>query len=853
MIGALALVIKRDWRHHRLRLVLTILGIALGVAVFFAVQTSNKTLVSALHTTIEKLAGKATLQVTGGEVGFSQDIVKTVRDTPGVQLAEPATETMAATTSPFQEKILVIGIDTSSDLKLYADMFDQGGVVVKNPLAFTSRTDSIAVTNVFAQRFKLKEGDKLTLQTRDGTSDFTVRGFFKASGAGAVFDGNVAVMDIYAAQDAFGRGSRIDRIDVMNAPDVPIETLQQRLTERLPTGVRAERPNLRGQSLENSVSSMHFGLVLMSFLALILGVFIIFNSFSISLNQRWKQIGILRALGVERGQIQKMFLTEAAIMGVIGSAGGIAIGFYLAKASMSLVFNVSSSVYGVISSPEPLEFNYIHAAEAFAIGLVASLIAAWLPARSAARLDPVLALHNIETRQSENVIGWFQITAGVTLVAGGLVLVWVNLAGVDQTIPLFYNIIITFGMILLLPVMISAGAFLLRPVLSLFFGAEGLIAVETMARAPRRTASTVGALMIGLAFVFGQGAFIYSQKAALYRSLDKAINADVFVTASDQLHSRTYHFSEETARRISSLPDIATADEIRIASIEYGGEEITVMAHDMNSYFAVSPDLLDIGDPQTARAATSSGEGILISRNLAFRWNISMGDTMKLETPGGTLSLPVVGMLDYYQSEKGTIFLDRSLFKKYWRDTDVDYVFINLKPGVDRQAFKSSVQSVILGEQDAFIYTHEEYKVWISNIVDQYFALTYLQMVIAIFVAAIGLINTMVISVAERNREIGIFRSIGGLRRQVVKMVLLEAVAISLVGLMTGVIAGIFNTYFLVYTAAKVVAGFSIRMKFPISMVLAAVPFVILFAIISAWLPARKAARLNVVEAIGYE
>jgi putative ABC transport system permease protein len=359
--------------------------------------------------------------------------------------------------------------------------------------------------------------------------------------------------------------------------------------------------------------------------------------------------------------------------------------------------------------------------------------------------------------------------------------------------------------------------------------------------------------MIGLAFVFSSGAFIVSQKDALYRSLDKSLNCDIQVASSEQLQSSTYHFSKATTDRVLSLPGVATADRIRVASVDYRGDTISVLAHNMNSYFTMSPDLLDSGDPARARAAATSGEGILVSNNFALRWNLKVGDRIKLDTPGGPFELPIVGMLNYFRSEKGTIFIDEAIYTKFWNDTDSDYIFLNLEPGVDKTVFKQKVFETLGPDINAFVYTHEEFKQWVSRLIDDFFTLLYLQMVVAIFVSALGLANTMIISVDERKRELGIFRAIGGLRMQVVKMVLLEAVAISLIGLAAGAITGIFNAYFLVNTAAKVVAGFTVRLSFPYSLVLMAVPLVILVAIVSSSLPAIKAARLRVVEAIGYE
>jgi putative ABC transport system permease protein len=853
MFGALTLITLKQWRRHKLRLALTILGITLGVALFFAVQTANATLINSLHATIEKLAGKATLQIVSGEAGFSQDILQKVRETPGVLSAEPVTEAIVSTTLPNEEKLLVLGLDTSSDLDIYNEMFDEGGIDIKNPLAFTSRADSIAVTRQFADRLNLKENDKLTIQTGQGKKDFTIRGFFKTNGAGAVFGGNVAALDISSAQEAFSRGDKIDRIDIMTTPDAKIEIVQQTLRSDLPTGINVTRPESRGQAIENAVTSMHLVLTMISFLALFIGVFIIYNSFSVSLNQRRQEIGILRSLGTERRHVRNMFLGESVLIGLIGSAIGIFAGFYLAEIAGQIMSKVSVSIYGYVTSAERAEFNITYAGVSFAVGVISSIISAWIPARAASKLNPVAALANVETIEREKITGTARALVGLALIVAGLLLTKFVPPSVGLSSQFWYAFLILSGMVLLLPKFIEWGAKILRPVMELIFGVEGVIAVETMARAPRRTSATVGALMIGLTFVFSVGTVIQSQKNALSRSLDKSLDADLMVTSSEQLHSRTYHFSRATADRIKTLPGVANFDEMRTTVVNYDNEEVALLAHDMNAYFAFSPDLLDGGDSQKARTATSRGEGVLVSNNFALRWHKNLGDLLTLETPGGALSLPIVGMLDYYRSEKGTIFLDSAVYQKYWGDDNVDYILLNLDPKTDREAFKISVYAAMTNGQKTFVYTHEEYKQFVMRLIDGFFTLMYLQMVIAVLIAALGLMNTMIISVAERKREIGVLRAIGGLRGQISKMILLEAVSISLTGTAAGLLGGILVAYFLIHTAAKAVAGFNLPFNFPTNLVLISIPVVIIVALTSAWLPARRGSRLPVIEAISYE
>ena len=853
MIAALGSIIRRDWSRHRVRLILTIAGIALGVGVYFAIRTANSALVTSLSSTIEKMAGKATLQVVAGEAGFSENVLTLVRDTPGVSIAEPVTETVASTSISSGQKILVLGLDLGSELELYTDTVDQSTLIVKDPLAFSDKKESVAITASLAQRAGLAEGDKLTVETQSGPLELTVRGIFAQKGIGEVYDGNVAVMDIFSAQALFGRGNKIDRIDIANADGVTIDQLQSELRSRLPAGIDVVRPNLRGESLENSVSTLHVGFTITSLLALSIGVFIIFNSFSISLSQRWKEIAILRSLGVERHAIKRMFLVEAIVLGVAGSAIGVAGGFLMALGAMGMLVNIASTFYGHTPTASAIELNWTFVGESFLLGLVVSLLAAYYPARAAAHLKVADALRNIETRQPEGRAGNLRVIVGLAMIASGLLLTRYTPPEVGNYLQTTFAFAMLIGMVLLLPRILEIASVVLRPVVSRVFGPEGVIAVETMAKSPRRTVATVGAIVVGSAFVFGNASLIQSQKAAINRSVDKALAADMLVTSSNQLHSRTYHFTEATAQTIAAMTEVEMADLLRVTSTNYNGVEVSLIAHDMREYFAISPDLLDSGDARRAAELTARGEGILISNNMALRWNIDLGEIVEINAPGGELRLPVVGMLNYYRSEFGTIFIERELYKRYWNDSDVDYLFIDLKEGSDETAFKDSVQAAIAGSQRAYIYTHQEYKVWVTKLIDQLFLMMYMQMVVAVLVAAIGLVNTMLISVAERTHEIGVFRAIGGQRGQVIKMILIEAAAISLMGLAAGAAAGAMNAYFLINTAAKVVAGFSLPMELPYGVVALSIPLVIIVSLASAWIPARSASRTRVAEALRYE
>lgn len=853
MLSTLAFITFQQWHQHKLRLILTIIGIILGTTVFFAVRTANITLLNSLTVTIEKLAGKATLQIVAGESGFPESVWDTVRDTPGVKVAQPVIEVIANTAFEDEGNLLIVGVDMVGDSELREYQFDEAGSEIGDPLVALAQPDSILIARTFADKHKLKEGDKLPLFTSKGRKEFTVRGIFKPAGIGEVFGGNIAVMDVFNAQFVFNRGKNIDRIDLMNDANTSVEALQQRLRERLPSGIEVTRPTARGQGIENAVSAMRLGMMIASFIALLVGVFIIFNSFSISVNQRWKEIGVLRALGVERAGIQRMFLGEALAMGLIGSSVGIALGFYLAIGAERLMSKIAASLFGYVATQQPPVFRIDYALTSLGLGVAASIIAAWLPARAASMLNPVLALHNIETRQREAVLSRARMLTGLAMIIVGLVLTRFGPQSVGAYTQFSYSCLMTFGMIVLMPKIAELTARVLRPLMDKLFGSEGVLAVDAMTSAPRRTSATVGALMIGLMFVFSTGGYVQSFQQTVMRWMERMINSDIIVSSSEMARSRSYHFSEDLSQKIAALPGVKRLENVRYTFVPYADDTVALIAIDLDGWFARVKDVVEDASEAKAHELTVKGEGVLVARNFVKRYNLGVGEHLKLITPGGEFDRPIVGVIEDYTSEKGTVFLDRELYKQYWKDPAIDAIDVNLQTGIDRAAFKTELQHTLKGEQRAFVWTNEEYKRRVLELINGFFVMNYMQMVVAVFIAALGIVNTLLISVSERKRELGVIRAIGGLRTQVRKMILLEAVVVAIIGMITGAIAGALNTYFLVHTAANMIGGFSLPFRFPVVLILIALPVVLLISLIAAWWPARYATNLRVAEAIGYE
>jgi putative ABC transport system permease protein len=712
---------------------------------------------------------------------------------------------------------------------------------------------TIAISAAFAEQEGLVPGlDRLPLMTTEGRVDLAILAAFKDESIGSLYGGRVGVMDIDSAQDVLGRGHNIDRIDVITEPGLAIDTVRHALKERLGRGLDIERPQSRVHEVEDATKSMRRAFLLTSLVALLISSFLIYNAMSIAVNQRWKEIGVLRALGVERAGVRRMFLFDAALIGLIGSASGLVGGYYLALGSnrlTSTLSNVLTSTLVAVAVPERPHFNTTFALEAIVIGIVVTVVSSWLPAHAASRLNPALALHNIETRRRERVVGWPMMAAGAALVLGGFVLIRFTTPRLGLFLQMSYVALIFFGFIVMLPRLSYWIALALRPIADRAFGPEGFMAIEAITRAPRRTSATVGALMAGLAFVFSTWATIQSTKEVVTRSLERQINYDLGIWGSSPI-------PEELGPAIASIAGIRNVDLVVTDTSRYREQRAGLRAGDMAVWFDRSGNTLLQGDFDKARELVPKGEGVLISDVFAARWGLEVGDSLTLAAPMAVLERPVLGIVDYKAWFEGTVYLDRRLYREFWRNDKVHWLSIELEPGADPVSTKSEVERVTSGKQLLLVKTAAELKHEgageVYATIDQLFSFFYVQMFIATFVAIIGIVNTLVISVWDRKRDSD-HSSSRRTKRQIGRMVLLEAAVIGIVGLLVGIAKGMFDTYFMAHTASGVFGGYTLPYSFPGTVVLLSVPYVTTIALVAAWWPARLAANANVAAGIGSE
>jgi putative ABC transport system permease protein len=844
-------------RKHVLRTALTATGIVLGVAVFVGMHTADESVLFAFNTTIDRIAGKTELQVTAGETGFGEDVLDRVQTATSVRVAVPVIEVTVDSELPSRGSLLILGIDMTGDRSLRDYDLDSGDeAVIDDPLVFLAKPDSIILTKEFADRNHLASGDKFPLGTVLGRRDFTVRGIMKPSGLSSAFGSNIAIMDIYAAQRMFGRGRMFDRIDLALKPGVALTEGQRELAGILGPGFEVEPPSSRGQHFESMTAAYSMMVNISSLFALFIGMFIIYNAFAIAVTQRRSEIGILRALGATRGQIRTLFLVESAVIGVIGSIGGLAVGLLIARGIAASIGQLISDVYGVAQHADQVAASPSLLAIALGIGVVTSIVAALIPARQAARVDPVQALQKGkyqvlsagESRLRLVLAALLAVVAAAALIVPRVSTV---LAG-SRAVSYVGYVLTTVGVLLLGPMLSLGLARALRPFLKGLRPVEGALAADSLIQAPRRTSASVAALMLSLSLVVGFAGMARASYNSIIEWMDTTLNPDLILMPTRSFVTSTIRFPPEVVPEVAALPGVRAVRPVRNARITFRKTQVLLVAVDIKVLAATSPQQAVSGNLDDMYARTAAGQALIVSDNLAQMKHLTVGDTIEVPAPDGIIQLPIAGTLVDYSDQQGTILMDRALFTAHWRDDTVNAVGVFVTPGTQPADVSRRILDRLAGRQ-AFVLTNGEIRAYILKVTDQWFGLTSIQIAVAVLVAILGIVNTLTVSITDRRRELGVLQAVGGLRSQVRRAVWMEALSIGVLGLLLGLALGAVNLYYILEIVQRDIAGLRLDYVFPLSVALALVPTILASAFVAAIWPAESVVRGSLVEALEYE
>ncbi|HEY1337324.1 MAG TPA: FtsX-like permease family protein [Bryobacteraceae bacterium] len=838
-------------RKHLLRSVLTTVGIVLGVALLVGMQTANQSVLHGFNDTVDRIAGKAQLQVSAADIGFPEEILERVQAVPEVRAAAPVIESSVDSGIRGEARLLILAVDMTGDRSLRDYDFESGDEdVIDDPLVFLAQPDSLIVTREFAARNGLHTGSSVEFETMVGRKRFTIRGILKTGGMTSAFGGNLGIMDIYAAQKIFGRGRHFDRIDIGLQEGVSVDRGEQALRRALGPGFTIEPPSGRGRHFESLLAIYTLAAGISSLFALFIGMFIIYNSFAIAVTQRRPEIGILRALGATRAQIRTLFLAESAVAGLIGSATGVALGLAVARSIAMATSETLQGIFGVAQYTSERVIDPLLLVGAMAAGVATSILAALIPARNAARVEPVQALQ----KGKYQVLGAGENRARRWAALATALLAIVCLA-FSRYRPIFFLgcALVVTSFLLLAPFLSLELSRLLRRPLKWLRPVEGSLAADSLIQAPRRTSATVAALMLSLALIIGQAGVARGSFQSMEEWADTTLNPDLFVSTSESISAREFHFPASMQRDLEAVPGIDEVQPVRFARLEFRKLPIMVLAVEEAKVERRVPRHIIEGDRSTMARLAAEGKGLIVSENLAALRHLRLGDPVELPTPSGILRLPIVGVIRDFSNQLGSIYLDRSVYTRAFMDDAVDVFRVCLKPGVPPVEARKRIVERLASQQRLFVLLNADVREYIDRLVNQWFGLTYIQLGVAVIVAILGIVNALTVSIADRRRELGVLRAVGGLRTQIRQTIWLEAMAIGIIGLVLGVAAGAVFLYYELQVIQVDLTGFPLNYEFPVDIALLLIPVILGAAFGSALLPAETAVRSSLVEALEYE
>ena len=834
-------------RKHLLRCFLTILGIVLGVAVFVGMHTANQSVLAAFRQTIDRIAGSTQLQVSAGESGLDESVLDTVQNLPEVRAAAPVIE---ATVQFGKGNLLILGVDMLGDRNLRSYDLENTDEAIDDPLVFLAQADSLLITKSFAAENALALNSRVPMRTMDGDRVFTVRGIMKPGGLASAFGGNLAIMDIYAAQKVFGRGRKFDRIDIALQDGVTLSDGRAKLQRALGPGLDVGLPSSRGEQFEATSRIYSLGSNITSLFALFIGMFIIYNTFAIAVTQRRSEIGILRALGATRSQIRTLFLTESAVAGLLGTLAGIAFGIAMAHAMAGYIGTLLADVYGVAQQADNIEIDPWLLGAAVAMGVVTSLIAAVIPARSAAGVDPVKALQKGRYQSMSEGENRMRRRWALACAVASVATLTLN-----RNSMIFYGgyLLAVLAAVLLSPALAHWLAQVLRPAFAWIHPVEGTLAADSLIQAPRRTSGTVSALMLSLALVISLSGVAQASYDSISEWMHTALNPDLFVTTAESLTSRSFVFPAALGDGLRNIDGVGDVQRVRSVRMTVKGAPIMLVAVDIASLAQHAKLPAVEGDSDEMYTLAAEGKGVIASENFARLHGAKLGEVLEIATPTGVLRIPVSGIVRDFSDQQGSLLLSRDVFIHYWNDDSVNIFRIYLKPGADGVKVRQQILDRYGTQQRLFVLTNQDLRQYIIRLTDQWFGLTYVQIAVAVLVAILGIVNALTVSITDRRRELGVLQAVGGLRGQIRHTIWLEALGVGLIGLALGLALGAAQLYYTVEIARRDLIGIQIAYVYPFRTALMLIPVILAAAFLAALGPAERAVRATLVEALEYE
>ena len=842
--------VRREW----LRSAVTVGGVAIGIAVVVGIRLANESSVRGFETALEAVSGQVSLEVTSPGVGVAENRLAELswlrtfgRVSPvidGDVLIRPSgTDTRG-------ELLRVLGVDILRDrpFREYRLVDDEaegarsaGPITTQEFLSLLTDPDAIVLTRVFADRHGLTVGSDVELLVGDREVSLVVRALLGDDGPAQVLDGNFALMDIAAAQLALGRLGAVDRVDIRLDERQVIEQAEREIADRLPPGLSVQRPERRGAQVETMLAAFHFNLTALSYIALLVGLFLVYNAVTVSVISRRAEIGMLRTVGTSRSTILWLFLGEALSLALIGCLIGAPLGGLLARAAVRMTASTVSTFWVAAAATVPA-VGVGEVALSFAIGVPLAIAAAFLPAYEAARLTPLAAVRGEPDLLIHDRLPRRYVVSSLALfgVAG-----FFSLQPPVSGLPVYglaAALAVVGGGALLVPVALSVLHRVRLPV-DRRVGVEVMLARANLGAAIRRLSISVSALVVSLAMMVAIAIMIGSFRETVVYWVGQTLQADLFISGARRSPvGDRGSISVDVERAVVEYPGVTAVDGFRSVDVPYGESTIIVgsgrfgvlLAHG-NLLFKSPPD------GRAAMAAAVAQPAVVVSESFSLRYDTQVGDRIELPTPSGPKGFDVAAVYFDYSSDRGLVVMDEAVFAQYYDARRPSGLTVYLDEDMDPQTARDGILASLGPTGRVFINTNATLRRQVLEVFDSTFAITYALEAIAIFVSMFGVASTLLTLALERRRDMAMLRLVGAERHHVRRMIMVEAGMLGLVSLGLGLTVGVVLSLILIFVINVQSFGWTIQFHLPVMFLLQSSLAILAATVVAGLYPARLA------------
>jgi putative ABC transport system permease protein len=764
-----------------------------------------------------------------------EDLLPKVQAVDGVRAADGDVAGFAQIIDPTTDKVIQNGgaptIGNSWDPNVTALTVVEG--------APPSGPNQVAVDAGTAQDHHLSVGQQVRVATSTASDQFTISGIVRFRSSSSLLGATLALFDLPTAQRLFDRVGQFDFIYVSADKGVSASQLARRISIVLPPAYQAvtgaSAASEQADQVSQGLGFVRTGLLVFGFVALFVGAFIIFNTFNIVVTQRSRELALYRALGATTRQVMTSVLAEAVVVGLIASLVGVVVGIGLAVGLKAVLGGAGLKLpaTALVIAPRTVVVSLL-------LGTAITVAAAVSPARRASRVAPIQALRE-SIAPSASILRRVVVGALIT-VAGLAALIAGLFGGVSNA-----GYVVGFGAALTFVGVAMLSPLVARPISSVLGRpfrrrVSGKLGSENANRNPRRTASTAAALMIGLGLVAFVAVFAASLKSSVMAVLDETLRSDLMLTSS-----QFSTFSPELARQLSTNPDFAAVSPLRQNQAKVGGSDTFPVGIDPSTITQVANIQMVSGTV----AVLSEPNTLIVSRTEAGSKGYALGDTVDIKfARTGTQALRVVGIF-----EPNALLNDYTISLETYQQNFAQQldsvVLLKYAPGVDPRAARAGLEALVKRDYPSVeVNDQVQAKQQYLAQVNQVFAIIYVLLFLSVLISTFGIVNTLGLSIYERVRELGLLRAVGMSRRQVKRMIRVEAVIIAVLGALLGLVVGVLFGWAMQRALADV--GID-RFAVPVGQLVAMLVVAALIGVLAAIWPARRAARLDVLEAIAYE